>query len=205
MDNRYIKKVKTILRDKPITFPKQEPLMACVNTDTVASEEISVAVPEAVKLVRKRGHKQTISEKLIKVHTNISSIIDNMTPKDKRAFISPLAQLKNISEISDRIKSKRSSQGTKLTGFNIEYPVRDDVLEFMKLPAGTKVSWSQLTSYVNNYIKENSLQNPDTRSEIIPDNRLCRLLGYNKVIDPPLKYTTMQRYFATCFLPRDRH
>ena len=58
-----------------------------------------------------------------------------------------------------------------------------------------------VTKYICKYIKENNLQNPEDRREINPDNKLKKLLGYDRKVDGnPLTYYRIQSYMKKHFI-----
>ena len=51
-----------------------------------------------------------------------------------------------------------------------------ELCSFMKLPAGSQRSQTEVTKFVSNYVKENSCFDPSNKRRIIPDGVLSRLL-----------------------------
>lgn len=139
------------------------------------------------------------------IFTDLQLISTQLPPQYKKPITNILGRFSRViaaNKIAMVKKASNANKSKKPNGFNIDREVRPDVLEFMDKPPGTRVSWSSLTSCIHAYIKDHSLQNPLVRTEIIPDQRLGRLLCYNSITDPKLEYKTMQKLIAKCFLPR---
>lgn len=73
-----------------------------------------------------------------------------------------------------------------------------DLCSFMKLPAGSQRSQTEVTKFVSNYVKENSCFDPANKRHIIPDGVLSRLL---KVKDTDtVTYLNLQSFLKIHFL-----
>jgi chromatin remodeling complex protein RSC6 len=49
--------------------------------------------------------------------------------------------------------------------------------EFMEVEKGSLVARTDITKRLNAYIKANGLENPENRQQILPDERLWKILG----------------------------
>ena len=73
-----------------------------------------------------------------------------------------------------------------------------ELCSFMKLPAGSQRSQTEVTKFVSNYVKENSCFDPSNKRRIIPDGVLSRLL---KVKDTDtVTYLNLQSFLKVHFL-----
>jgi chromatin remodeling complex protein RSC6 len=92
------------------------------------------------------------------------------------------------------LKQKRKTQCTNRNyGFQKPVQISNELAEFTGWPKEELRSRVDVTKYICNYITENNLQNPQDRRQIIPDNKLQKLLGFNpKKSKEPLKYYTIQ-------------
>ena len=61
----------------------------------------------------------------------------------------------------------------------------------MCLNIETKIPRTQVTKFMNKYIKDNDLQNPEKRSEIIPNKMLKELLDIDETTN--LTYFNIQK------------
>ena len=73
-----------------------------------------------------------------------------------------------------------------------------ELCSFMKLPAGSQRSQTEVTKFVSNYVKENSCFDPSNKRRIIPDGVLSRLL---KVKDTDtVTHLNLQSFLKVHFL-----
>lgn len=159
-------------------------------------QEAQVQVQSDVGPIRRM--KSSAKERLSTVYSSFNSLITAMPTKERRQFLKPLAELKSINSLTSKTHVKRVPSG-RPTGFNIKYPVLEHVLEFMGLPEDSLVSWAELTIFVNKYIHDNHLQDPEKRMIILPDERLAAILNYDEAQDAPLTYKTMQKKLRNCY------
>jgi chromatin remodeling complex protein RSC6 len=163
----------------------------------------TLTVSDNIPLVDKKSKqkRQTVQQKLIRVEEELNRLTAQLKdPKEKKSFNNVMKQTKSLVTIASKSqKTKRVSNPEKPSGFDIKYVVLPEILEFMNLPPGTMVSRAELTSYVSSYVKRNGLQNPNNRTEILPDAAMMSWLVYNPETDGNLTYPNMQRRFPKCF------
>ena len=69
----------------------------------------------------------------------------------------------------------------------------------MECEKGTKRARTQITKYLNLYIDENNLKNPENKRIIVPDTKLRKLLG-DEIEGVELTYFTIQKYMNKHFV-----
>ena len=77
------------------------------------------------------------------------------------------------------LKQTRRAQGLPdrpRSGIHQPMPVSDELCNFMNKSKGTKIARTDVTVYINQYIKANKLQNQVNKKEIIPNETLKKLL-----------------------------
>ena len=108
-------------------------------------------------------------------------------------------EVKNLAKLVRKIRShqedpsgEKQKARTKNNGFNRKMEITDSLKEFMGLDADGVVSRSDVTRYINKYIKDNDLKHPDNGRVIVMDEKLTKLLS------PPdgeqVTFLNMQRY-----------
>jgi chromatin remodeling complex protein RSC6 len=122
--------------------------------------------------------------------TNLQKIVKTVE-KDVRK------ELKNIkkNKKENKHKPKRAP-----SGFAKPTMVTKELCEFMNKPEGTEIARTEVTKALVNYIKENNLiELGDTKSKIVPDEKLKNLLGveYDEINE--LTYFNIQRYMNKHF------
>lgn len=97
-------------------------------------------------------------------------------------------ELKKIEKAHNKI----SSTNNKKSGFAKPGPISQELCEFMDLPEGSVIARTDVTKFISNYIKTNSLQDLQNKKHILPDNKLKKLL---KLSDCDiLTYFNIQKY-----------
>lgn len=113
-------------------------------------------------------------------------------------LVQMLAQ-KNVSEFSSIRKKRKKRQSTQKPGtrprHGIACPskVSKELAEFLKIDPDELIARTAVVKKLNDYIKENSLKNPDRQVEILLDEPLKKLLA------PPEGFGTVT-YFNLCRL-----
>ena len=172
-------------------------------------------IPTVTEDKRKRS-KKTIKDRLNFICQNLNQFYDGLGEDVKKAklknSITLIEKLKDDSKIIIEKRNKKviseigearadSAQSSSRTGgFNKLYDPTPETREFLQLDANAQVTWGELAKVVNKYIKENNLQDSQKKSFIMPDERLARLLRYNKEQDGQIQFTSMQKLFKRCFL-----
>lgn len=111
---------------------------------------------------------------------------------------------KNIADFGNmrRRRKKRKTQGgpVRLYGIAAARSISDELTEFLGLEKGTLISRTTVVKKLNDYVKEHKLQNPERKIEILPDEKLGKILN---VPDDhgPLTYFTMCKLISHHFPP----
>ena len=75
--------------------------------------------------------------------------------------------------------------------------------EFMEVEKGSLVARTDITKRLNAYIKANGLENPENRQQILPDERLWKILGVaSGTADVVITHFNIQKYINGHFLKR---
>ena len=96
-------------------------------------------------------------------------------------------------------KETKPKKPRKKSGFALPVTLSDDLCEFMDCEKGTKRARTQITKYLNLYIDENNLKNPENKRIIVPDTKLRKLLG-DEIEGIELTYFTIQKYMNKHFV-----
>jgi upstream activation factor subunit UAF30 len=96
-------------------------------------------------------------------------------------------------------KETKPKKPRKKSGFALPVTLSDDLCEFIDCEKGTKRARTQITKYLNLYIDENNLKNPENKRIIVPDTKLRKLLG-DEIEGVELTYFTIQKYMNKHFV-----
>ena len=103
-----------------------------------------------------------------------------------------------------REEKKRNSKKTRgLNGFAKPSKISPELCSFLNVPNGSEMARTEVTSHINKYIKDNSLQNPKNRKAIVPDSNLSSLLAELSAEHQNDGYTyfNLQKYLKHHYLP----
>lgn len=89
---------------------------------------------------------------------------------------------------------RKKREGTSQTGgFNKPLHISAELASFLGKKPTELVSRNDVTRFVCKYIKDNNLQNPSDRRQILGDAKLNSLLDYKPGKEDPLRYPTIQK------------
>lgn len=140
-------------------------------------------------------------EKMIASLTEVNAQISDM----KELFSVLEKKAKKLSHAVEMVIKKEQKTGSKVKkerkpcGFAVSSKVTPDMCEFMGRKEGELISRIEITKYLNKYIKENSLENPENRQNIVPDEKLWKILG-EEARDEKITHFTIQKYLNKHFI-----
>jgi len=102
-------------------------------------------------------------------------------------------------------KQKTNRKNNTNSGFLKPVQISKEMAKFTGWDHSELRSRVDVTKYICNYIRENNLQNPDDRRQILVDKKLAKLLEYDsKSDDKPLTYYRIQSYMKKHFSNPER-
>jgi len=142
--------------------------------------------------------KPLIVRKLIS-HMEVleNNIQTQKTTLDKT--ISEMKLLRNNLEkyIHKNTKTKNINNKKTPKGFAVPVKITHEMCEFLELEPNTLIARTEVTKRINQYIQTNNLKNSDKKTVIIPDDKLCRLLGD---YDGEITFFNIQRHLNRHFI-----
>ena len=114
----------------------------------------------------------------------------------KKLNINTSKLIKSISK--KHIKSKHTSENLskkKPSGFAKPTLLSDELCKFLNKEVGTEMARTKVTVEINNYIKNNNLQNKEQKQFIDPDKKLKQLLK----IENSFTYFELQKHMKHLF------
>jgi chromatin remodeling complex protein RSC6 len=194
---------------KTETETETEPVQETVVSEQTETETEPVSVQFAeVDLTSKRRaiereELEGYFDQYIKVlETELEQSRDNKNRKvNVRTWRLLLNEIKRLKTVSLRVmkKPKRRSENAQ-SGFMKPVKISDEMAQFAGWNTGDLKSRVDVTKYICNYIKENNLQNPTDRRQIVADEKLSRLLNYDQTSDNPLTYYLLQKKIQPHFV-----
>ena len=202
-----------ITRSKVTPKPKElveEPIVEEPVVDTPVETTVDVPVTTSVEETVEVDSMKQRFEKLIKAKQDLMNELKKEIQELRKMQRDHEHALKDASKKSRRKKVRDENSTKKPSGFASPVVVSDELYAFLA-PFGVKngdpIARTDVTRYITTYIKDNDLQNPEHRREIVPDAALKKLFGpAMEHKDPnnassPLVYTylKLQRYLSQHF------
>jgi chromatin remodeling complex protein RSC6 len=98
-------------------------------------------------------------------------------------------------------KKRRSSGNRQPSGFIKPTLITDELATFLGKVSGTEMARTEVSKEINQYIRENKLQDAQNGRIIRPDSKLKKLLRVGA--DEELTYFNLQRYMKHHFVKKD--
>jgi chromatin remodeling complex protein RSC6 len=118
--------------------------------------------------------------------------------KDIQSSIKPvLKEHDKLRKIVERIQKKRDNARKSPSGFAKPNKISDELCDFIGVPHGTEKSRTDITRYINAYVKEHNLNKPTNRRIILPDDKLKNILKINN--DEEVTFFILQRLISHHF------
>jgi chromatin remodeling complex protein RSC6 len=166
-----------------VTSKPDEPTVAQVATDTSDDKELSATTENVVKVLTDK--------------------ISSLTTLNKEIVIALKQVVKSydkLQKVVDKIQKKRENARKSPSGFAKPNKISDELCDFIAVPHGTEKSRTDITRYINNYVKEHNLNKPTNRRIILPDDKLRAILNVKN--DEEVTFFILQRLISHHFPPK---
>lgn len=170
-----VKKVRVkIAKKTDVTTPVDAPEVAAPETPSVIIEDVPVSE-------RMTNRIFTLLEKV--THMESTVVVDLKEMKaELKVLQKDLAKFqKTVSASGNKRKRAKNNDGTEAprrsSGFQKPTGISDQLADFLNISRGSLLPRMEVTRKINEYIKENNLQNPQDRRKIIPNKDLHAILG----------------------------
>jgi upstream activation factor subunit UAF30 len=157
----------------------------------------------------KESVMETFDEIIKSIETEIESLRESETKTKGVKFLRTLnKRLKILKNQSSRIIKQKRASSKKTTNNNSGFlkPVRisKEMAKFTGFDENELKSRVDITKYICSYIKNNNLQNPEDKRQILADAKLAKLLKYDvKKEGEPLTYYKVQTCLKSHFIKPD--
>ena len=100
-------------------------------------------------------------------------------------------------KIIAKVQKKRDNAKKSPSGFAKPCKISNELCKFVGIPDGSERSRTDITRYINAYVKEKNLNNPENRREFFPDDKLRAILNVDE--KEKVTYFILQRLIAHHF------
>jgi chromatin remodeling complex protein RSC6 len=132
---------------------------------------------------------QVLADKIVSLAALVKDIQSSLKPV--------LKEHDKLRKIVERIQKKRDNARKSPSGFAKPNKISDELCDFIGVPHGTEKSRTDITRYINAYVKEHNLNKPTNRRIILPDDKLKNILKINN--DEEVTFFILQRLISHHF------
>ena len=145
------------------------------------------------------SYMKKMAERIAEVN---SSLNEMKVAQDKyRESVKKLNHVYEMMVKKEQKQANKPKKERKACGFAVAVPVSDIMCEFMEVEKGSLVARTDITKRLNAYIKANGLENPENRQQILPDERLWKILGVERA-GVVITHFNIQKYINGHFLKK---
>ena len=105
-----------------------------------------------------------------------------------------------LKKIVEKIQKKRENARKSPSGFAKPNKISNELCDFIGVPHGTEKSRTDITRYINSYVKEHNLNKPTNRRVILPDEKLKAILNVKD--GEEVTFFILQRLISHHFPPK---
>lgn len=102
-------------------------------------------------------------------------------------------------KIIEKVQKKRQNAKNSPSGFAKPNKISDELCDFIGEPRGTEKSRTDITRFINAYIKEHNLNKPENKRFILPDEKLRKILNVDAKEE--INYFILQKLISHHFPP----
>lgn len=138
-------------------------------------------------------------KKMIKSIADMEKFIDqqkaqlNIMDKEFNKF------KKNAISFIDFSKKQLEKKPRQPSGFQLPVSLSNSLCDFLEIEHNSKLPRTEVTRSIIKYISDNQLFNPNKKTQIIPNEKLLKLLGDNVDLDGLTRFT-IQKYMNCHYL-----
>ena len=134
---------------------------------------------------------------------DFSDILENLGQLRKNITVIQ-NQIKNlegrVKKEQDKQKKTKQQRKKPNSGFAKPTKISDQLCEFMGIETGTELARTEVTKYLHEYIKKNSLQVESNKTLIVPDSNLKNLLELEDDVSNEIHFFSLQKYMNKHFV-----
>lgn len=135
----------------------------------------------------------------------VSTIIDKVNTlfagfKEVQSLLKVLSKdYDKQQKIIEKAQKKRQNAKNSPSGFAKPNKISDELCDFIGVPHGTEKSRTDITRFINTYVKEHNLNKPENKRFILPDEKLKKILNVGDNED--INYFILQKLISHHFPP----
>jgi hypothetical protein len=169
----------------PVVTPVVETVVASVIDGVISQEPTTVQTPP---------HDNVLSTIVEKVNVLFSSF------KELQSLLKVLSKdYDKQQKIIEKAQKKRQNAKNSPSGFAKPNKISDELCDFVGVPYGSEKSRTDITRFINSYVKEHNLNKPENKRFILPDEKLKKILNVGD--NEEINYFILQKLISHHFPP----
>lgn len=169
--------------------------------DRISNRDLEKLPSTLVKLIRNldsiRADMETQKRELLRTNNEMKHA-QNLLIRYAKKCIKQHDKDAAGSSAATTVGGEKTKKGSA-RGFARPTKVSNELCEFMGVPGGTLISRTDTIVFINKYIKDNELQDPENMQNIILDKKLSKLFGAETAIIDKISFFKMQKYLSQHF------
>ena len=141
------------------------------------------------------------NENVLQVLTDKLSTLATLNKEIQVALKQVAKNYDKLQKVVDKIQKKRDNARKSPSGFAKPNKISDELCDFIGVPHGTEKSRTDITRYINSYVKEHNLNKPSNRRVILPDDKLKAILNVKD--GEEVTFFILQRLISHHFPPKN--
>jgi chromatin remodeling complex protein RSC6 len=189
--------------------PAKKPVAAKTATASATaptSTKVQLNVPAAAATAAVPETTAAVDDKTDRTGENLlNSLVDKVNSltsqlKEVQTLIKLVSkEYDKQQKIIDKVQKKRQNAKNSPSGFAKPNKISNELCDFIGVAYGTEKSRTDITRFINAYVKEHNLNKPDNRRFIIPDGKLKAILNVKD--GEEINYFILQKLISHHFPP----
>jgi chromatin remodeling complex protein RSC6 len=186
----------------PVVEEPKKKVVVKAKKDEVVKEVPKEVSKEVVKEVAKEDvvDEKEVVEDVFKVLVDKISSLTTLNKEIQGALKQVSKDYDKLKKIVDKIQKKRENARKSPSGFAKPNKISDELCDFIGVPHGTEKSRTDITRFINSYVKEHNLNKPDNKRIILPDEKLKKILNVKE--GDVVTFFVLQRLISHHFPPK---
>ena len=155
------------------------------------------AAPAATPSVEAPSTQVQLQEQFTSLLAQLTALRSQLTAVTTQARSLAKRADRELKHAQKQGRKKRKSGNRAPSGFVKPTKISNELASFLNKPKGTEMARTEVTREINNYIRENKLQDPKNGRHILADKKLKTLLKLKNTDE--LTYFNLQRYMSPHF------
>jgi len=195
------KKTAPVPTPPPTPAPPPAPAPVEKKTVPVKGKQVQVKTPpeviETPAPVVESDKEEVPQENVLHVLVEKIGTLTTLNKEIQTVLKQVVKEYEKVKKIVDKMQMKREKSRKSPSGFAKPNKISDELCDFIGVPHGTEKSRTDITRYINNYVKEHNLNKPTNRRIILPDEKLKKILNVKD--DEEVTFFILQRLISHHF------